>query len=306
MRTHDGWLARTWRADIAEIPAFSSDYAQFIAGLIALHRSTVTAERNAPSKWLLSARRFADEAKTLFLDSKTGAYFDTRSAQTDLFVRPKSMRDGVIPSANSTMILNLLDLHELTGEASYLDDAAATLAGISSRLRTNPASLPLGTIALKRFVDRYPDRLPGATRAPATRQPPAIDPAFDPVTIGVSAETVSVAAGVPGSFTITLDIDDGYHVNAPDPGTTLLTGLDIRLVGRGLDLAAEYPPGEAFRTAGFDEAIQVYSGSVTIPLTVTQRAVWSGTPRIVLTYQVCTDQVCLRPKRMILPMRVVH
>ena len=304
MRTHDGWLARTWRADIAEIPAFSSDYAQFIAGLIALHRSTITADRNVQSKWLLSARRLADEAKTLFLDSQTGTYFDTRATQTDLFVRPKSMRDGVVPSANSTMILNLLDLHELTGEASYLDDAAATLAGISSRLRANPASLPLGTIGLKRFVDSYPDRLGGAVTV--TRQPAVVQPAFDPVTVEVSAETVSVAAGIPGSFEITLNIDDGYHVNANKPGTTLLTGLDIRLVGRGLDLAAQYPPGEAFRTAGFDEAIQVYSGSVTIPLTVTQRAVWSGTPRIVMTYQVCTDQVCLRPKRIILPLRVVH
>ena len=301
MRTHDGWLARTWRADIAEIPAFSSDYAQFIAGLIALHRSTLTAGRNEVSKWLINARRLADEAKTLFLDSQSGAYFDTRSAQTDLFVRPKSMRDGVIPSANSTMILNLLDLHELTGEASYLDDGAAVLAGISSRLRANPASLPLGTLALKRFVDRYPDRVPGATRPPVV-----VEPVVDRVVVDVSTDTVTVGAESPGSFFVTLDIDDGYHVNANKPGTTLLTGLAIRLVGRGLDLAADYPPGEAFRTAGFDEAIQVYSGAVTIPVTVTQTANWSGTPRFVLTYQVCTDEVCLRPKRVILPVRVVR
>ncbi len=26
MRTHDGWLARTWRGDIAEIPAFFTAY----------------------------------------------------------------------------------------------------------------------------------------------------------------------------------------------------------------------------------------------------------------------------------------
>jgi len=308
MRTHDGWLARTWRADIAEIPAFSSDYAQFIAALIALHRSTLSPGHNEVSKWLLNARRLADEAKTLFSDSQSGAYFDTREAQTDLFVRPRSMRDGVIPSANSTMILNLLDLHELTGEASYLDDAAATLAGISSRLRANPASLPLGTMALKRFVDRYPDRLVGATPASAVvPRPPAIkEPAFDAVTVEVTADTITVGAGNPGSFSVTLDIDDGYHVNANNPGTTLLTGLEIRLVGRGLDLDADYPPGEPFRTAGFDEAIQVYSGTVTIPVTVTQTAAWSGTPRFVLTYQVCTNEVCLRPKRVILPVRITR
>ncbi len=308
MRTHDGWLARTWRADIAEIPAFSSDYAQFIAGLIALHRSTLTPGRNDPSKWLINAGRLADEAKTLFFDSKSGAYFDTRAAQTDLFVRPKSMRDGVIPSANSTMIMNLLDLHELTGEVSYLDDAAATLAGISSRLRASPASLPLGTMALKRFVDSYPDRVAGATPASAAVTPPpaAEEPAVDAVIVDVTADTITVGAGNPGSFAVILDIDDDYHVNANKPGSALLTGLEIRLVGRGLDLAVDYPPGEAFRTAGFDEAIQVYSGAVTIPVTVTQTANWSGTPRFVLTYQVCTKEVCLRPKRVLLPVRVVR
>ena len=308
MLTHDGWVARTWRADIAEIPAFSSDYAQFIAGLIALHRSTLAAGRGEQTKWLVHARRLADEAKALFFDSQSGGYFDTRAAQTDLFVRPKSMRDSVLPSANSTMILNLLDLHEITGEASYLDDAAATLAGISSRLRTNPASLPLGTMALNRFVDHYPDRVPGATPASAAvTRPPAVEkPPIDPVTVDVTTDTVTVAAGSPGRFAVLLNIDDGYHVNANEPGTTLLTGLEIRLVGRGLDLTAAYPPGEAFRTAGFDEAIQVYSGVVTIPITVTQQKQWSGTPRFVLTYQVCTDQVCLRPKRVILPLRVVH
>ena len=101
-----------------------------------------------------------------------------------------------------------------------------------------------------------------------------------------------------------LHVAPGWHVNAHDPGTPLLTGLEIRLVGRGLELAAEYPAGEAFRTAGFGEAIRVHTGTVTIPVTVTETETWQGTPRIVLTYQVCTDEVCLRPKRVMLPLRI--
>ena len=50
----------------------------------------------------------------------------------------------------------------------------------------------------------------------------------------------------------------------------------------------------------------MHTGAVTIPVMVTHTAIWSGTPRFVLTYQVCTNEVCLRPKRVILPVRVTH
>ena len=76
-------------------------------------------------------------------------------------------------------------------------------------------------------------------------------------------------------------------------------------MGRGLALEAEYPTGETFRTRAFaDQDIRVYTGTVTIPVTITQMSPFGGTPRIVLTYQVCTDEVCLRPARSLLPITV--
>ncbi len=303
LRVETGELARTWRGGTAQIPAFSSDYAQFIAGLIALHRSTPEADRGVQTRWLIHARRLAGEAKELFLDSTNGAYYDTRPDQSDLFVRTKSMRDRVIPSANSTMLANLLDLHEITAEQSYLDDATAALGGLSSRLRTSPASLPVGVLALKRFLDRYPDRVPGSS--PATAAVVAA-PLKDPVAISVSSETVAVGPQNPGRFEVTLQIDAGYHVNAHEPGLDELIGLTVQVVGRGLELAAHYPPGETFRTKAFgDDDIRVYTGTVTIPVSITRTAPVSGTPRFVLTYQVCTDEVCLRPTRSLLPVRVI-
>jgi len=302
LRVDTGELARTWRGGTAQIPAFSGDYAQFIAGLIALHRSTPEFGEGTRTKWLIHARRLADEAKGLFQDSVSGAYYDTRPDQSDLFVRTTSMRDSVIPSANSTMLANLLDLHEITAEQSYLDDAAAALSGLSSRLRSSPASLPVAVLALKRFLDRYPDRVPGGTPAAAAI---AAAPLKDPVAIGVSSETVAVGPQNPGRFEVTLRIDEGYHVNAHEPGLDELVGLTIQVVGRGLKLAADYPRGETFRTRAFsDDDIRVYTGTVTIPVTLTRTAPISGTPRFVLTYQVCTDEVCLRPARALLPVTV--
>ena len=302
LRVDTGELARTWRGGTAQIPAFSGDYAQFIAGLIALHRSTPEFDEGTRTKWLIHARRLADEAKGLFQDPAGGAYYDTRPDQSDLFVRTTSMRDSVIPSANSTMLANLLDLHEITAEQSYLDDAAAALSGLSSRLRSSPASLPVAVLALKRFLDRYPDRVPGGTPAAGAI---AAAPLKDPVAIGVSSETVAVGPQNPGRFEVTLRIDEGYHVNAHEPGLDELVGLTIQVVGRGLKLAADYPRGETFRTRAFsDDDIRVYTGTVTIPVTLTRTAPISGTPRFVLTYQVCTDEVCLRPARALLPVTV--
>ncbi len=298
VRTDDSGLARTWRAGRAKIHAFSSDYAQLIAGLIALHGAGPAGS----SEWIAHARRLAAEAKTLFQDDEHGAYYDTRADQSDLFVRTKSMRDRVIPSANSTMLMNLLDLHEITGDESYLEDATNTLNGLSSRLRGNPRSLPLAATALQRFLARYPDRVPGAGPLAAPAVP--ISPS-DAVKVRLSEESVSVGPQTVGRFDVTLQIDPGYHVNANDPGLAELVGLSLQLVGRGVTLEAQYPAGESFRTRAFaDQDIRVYTGTVTIPVTITQVSPFGGTPRIVLTYQVCTDEVCLRPTRSLLPITV--
>jgi len=136
--------------------------------------------------------------------------------------------------------------------------------------------------------------------APTVPTPPK-----DPVTIRLSDASVSVGPDTVGRFDVTLQIDPGFHVNANDPGLDELVGLTLQVVGRGVALEAQYPAGETFRTRAFaDHAIRVYTGSVTIPVTVTQVGSFSRPPRIVLTYQVCTDEVCLRPARSLLPVTI--
>ena len=212
--------------------------------------------------------------------------------------------DGVIPSANSVMLMNLLDLYELTGEASWLDEASATLGGLSSRIRRSPRSTALATASLHRFLDRFPERVAG--QAPDAPLPPdAPSPPDAPVEVALSSGTVTVSAGAPGALQVTLKIDDGYHVNAHEPGVAGLTGLTIRLVGRGLALEVEYPQGEPFRNKLFEDELLVHTGTVTIPLTVQQTGPWQGRARLVLTYQVCTDQVCLQPAQALLPVKIV-
>jgi uncharacterized protein YyaL (SSP411 family) len=295
MRTPDGGLYRAWRAGQARIDGFSSDYAHFVRGLLALHRGT--GER----VWLDEAAELARVSGRKFSDERSGVYYNTLAGQADLFVRVATTRDGVIPCANSVMLMNLLDLCELTGEASWLDEASKTLGGLSSRIRRSPRSMPLATVALHRFLGRYPDRLPGESPGPA---PPAAAP--EPVKISLSHRTIAVSPDAPGALRVSFRIDEGYHLNAHEPGVAGLVGLSVRVVGQGLELEVEYPPGEPFRNRLFADDLLVHTGVVTLPLTVRQTGSWQGRAALVVTYQVCTDQVCLQPVERGLPVAITR
>jgi uncharacterized protein YyaL (SSP411 family) len=295
MRSGDGGLRRAWRSGQARIDGFSSDYAHFVRGLLALHRGT--GER----VWLDQAAELARVAGRKFRDERSGVYYNTLAGKADLFVRVATTRDGVIPCANSVMLMNLLDLYELTGEVSWLNEASKTLGGLSSRIRRSPRSMPLATVALHRFLERYPDRVPGGSPGPPG---PAAAP--EPVKITLSQRTIAVSPDAPGALRVSLRIDEGYHLNAHEPGVAGLIGLRVRVVGQGLALEVEYPPGEPFRNRLFADDLLVHTGIVTLPLTVRQIGPWEGRAALVVTYQVCTDQVCLQPVERGLPVEITR
>ncbi len=278
-------LLRSYRSGTARIDGLSRDYAMFIAGLIALHRGTAApGDEDTLTEWLTQAVELAGIAKTRFWDASSGGFFDTEADQSDLFVRTKSTRDGVLPCANSLMLLNLMDLYELTGDDALLDDAASTLLSTSSRMRSGPTATALSTLGLHEFLQRYPQLLPG------TRPAQAVIPSEDPVEVIVSRATANVSPDAPARFDVTLKVLGGYHINAHDPGAPGLIGVELQLVGRGCELEASYPPGVAFRLKLLPDDILVHSGTVTIPVVVRQVGDNLGRPRIILAYQVCTDQ----------------
>lgn len=95
--------------------------------------------------------------------------------------------------------------------------------------------------------------------------------------------------------TVSLRIDDGYHVNA-NPASepylipTTLTFKDIT------PLRIVYPGATRFRPKFVDESLDVYQGIVTIHAFL-PKGMLAGTPnlRATLTVQACTDVVCLPP-----------
>ena len=290
MQTADGGLLRTYREGEARINAFLNDYAFVIQGLIALHKAT------GNTKYLDRARALTEETRTRFRDSEFGGYYDTLADQSDLFVRAKTIRDGAVPSGNSVMLHNLLDLYELTDEKRYLNDAADTIGFLSQTLTRSPMRAPLAVLALHRLVEKYPDALPGGGES--TAQPE------NPVDISVNTNEIDLSETGKATFNITLEIEDGYHINAHEPGGQNLIGVSVRVVGPGLRATAEYPVGESYEGSLFDAPIRVHTGSVTVPVTVRKMGAVRGRPRFILTYQVCSDKVCYQPQRRLLPIEV--
>ncbi len=279
MTAADGSLLRSARNGRAKIEGFLEDYAYVIRGLLALHRAT------SDDRWLDHASELAVVARTQFRDDVAGGYFDTRADQSDLFVRTKSTHDGATPSANAVMANNLVTLYERTGDDAYLDEAIATLNGMSRVIAGQPVGATNAVRALYRVLAIAPDRMTSA--AETGPLPP------QPVVATASRGEVVMTPETPGVFDLTIEIADGFHINAHEPGDDALIGLRVVLTGaQGLALDADYPEGEAY---GTDGEIRVHRGTITIPVRVRLTGPLQGRPSVLVVFQACTDRACLAP-----------
>ena len=162
-----GGLYRTMRQGKVKIPGFLEDYAFFARGLLALERAGV-----GGGKYLEAARRHVAYAKEHF-GAPGGGYYDTLEDQADLFVRKRGYYDGAVPSGNSVMVHNLIDLFELTQDVSYLNRATEDLRSFASRLDGQASALVHMQHALLRCLEAAPSDVKAQLAAGPSEPPPA-------------------------------------------------------------------------------------------------------------------------------------
>ena len=104
-----------------------SDYVWLIHGLIELY------EASNDDNWLRWAFELQKQQDALFLDEKTGAYFESVASDESLLFRSKSISDGALPSANAVALSNL---YELSALAVRLADKKLLLSGAARLLKS--------------------------------------------------------------------------------------------------------------------------------------------------------------------------
>ena len=118
-------LYTSWRNGTHLYIDFLDDYAYYIAALIELYNTTLD------NGYMEKAERFCDEAIRRFWDKKNGGFYLSESENMELFLNPKEVYDGAIPSGNSVMAYNFVRLYQLTENEKYRELAEKQLEFLS-------------------------------------------------------------------------------------------------------------------------------------------------------------------------------
>jgi len=143
----DGRLMRSYKDGAARHAGYLDDYAFLTAGLLDL------VEVTAEPRWLDEALSLDAVLSEHFEDREAGGFFMTADDHEELLAREKPAHDGAEPSGNSVHALNLMRLHELTGDDGYRRRAVATLGAFRGRLEGAPLSLSEMLLALEFHLD---------------------------------------------------------------------------------------------------------------------------------------------------------
>jgi hypothetical protein len=127
----EGRLRHAYRDGQAKAPATASDYANMIWAALRLHEAT------AEDRYLEQARAWTQVLDRHYWMAEQGGYATSADDTRDVIVRMRPGSDDATPNANAIMVSNLTWIGSLTGEAHYLDRAAALLAAFAGDIGRN-------------------------------------------------------------------------------------------------------------------------------------------------------------------------
>lgn len=123
----------SWRNGKRSEKSFLDDYAYYVAALIELYNTTLD------SSYLEKAEKFCEEAVRRFLDNENGGFYLSESENTELFLNPKEVYDGAIPSGNAVMAYNFVRLFQLTENEKYRKLTEKQFEFLSAQAQDYPA-----------------------------------------------------------------------------------------------------------------------------------------------------------------------
>ncbi len=128
------------------VSGFLDDYASYIFAQLRLYRVTAEAD------YLNRAKKLCDKALSDFSDS-TGGFYLYGNTHEELILRPKETYDGAIPSGNSMMCCNLVQLSFLTDEEKYRKEAEKQIDFLTKSASQYPTGFAMFLKALLQYSD---------------------------------------------------------------------------------------------------------------------------------------------------------
>ena len=243
-----GRLMRLWAGGRALEDGALEDYAWLGLGLLALYDATGEAlwRDRAGLLATTAADRFGDgkgRLKMAAADGPLGPVYDSA--------------DGATPAGESAMLELFARLSRRLPDPAFPTHAGALRGALAGQLSQAPLLRP-DALTASRIIEKGESGLRRALAKGTVR--------------------ARMAAG-----RLILDIAEGWHLNAHQPGQDWLTGA--RIDGASVD----WPAGRELALGFSDQPVRVYEGRLDLPVT--------GAGAIVtLHLQVCSDALCLEPE----------
>ena len=114
------------------VPGYLEDYAFLANSLLDLFK--IDGQEN----WVAEAQKLVKEARQLFYDKKSGAYFRNSLNHDKLLIREIDKADNVIPSGAGVLADTLFQLYRLTKDKVFLKEAHQLLKVYHSELMHSP------------------------------------------------------------------------------------------------------------------------------------------------------------------------
>jgi len=140
--TDENTLYVSYRLGQRGVKGFIDDYAAYIFAQLALYRASLD------TAYLDRAKEMCFEANKRFRDDKNGGYFLYGESNEPMILRPKETYDGAIPSGNSLMAWNLVQLSLLSEDESYEKDADTQLRFLKSKAARYPTGHAMFLLSL--------------------------------------------------------------------------------------------------------------------------------------------------------------
>lgn len=267
-------LLRSRYKGATTLPARQTDYAWLADGYIELYDAT------GDTLWLDRAVLLMKEMDERFAAIDGGYFLGADDVQgAPMLVRPRDTYDASTPSGNGVALSVYARLFERTGESEFQDIATSLVAAFSGLISERRGGLSAMLSGLGIFLgdDRAATQYAGRGKA-----------------------KVSAIADADQRVQVTIELDEGWHINSSEPLQDYLIGTALNDTS-GNSLSDPIYPAATVRELEFQsEALALYEHEVNLSAQLPEKRNPLGQADISVRLQVCSDKVCLAPETLTL------